>query len=92
MFVLMNIIIYISIEENHTQGSLLLQQDPEIIIHHSDLLNFRPCGLDLTSTPFCDTKVLTYLIELPPSGKKIGFNFLNYKDFTISHVTDTIPN
>ena len=54
----------LSIEENHTQGSLLLQQDPESIIHHSDLLNFRPCGIDLTSTPFCDTKVLTYLIEL----------------------------
>ena len=50
----------LSIEYNHTPGSLLLQQYPEIIIHNSDLLNFILCELELSSTPFCDTKILTY--------------------------------
>ena len=43
--------------------------------------NYITCELDLTSTPFCDTKLLSYDIELSPSGKKIGFNLLNDGDF-----------
>ena len=50
------------------------------------------CELDLTSTPFCDTKIITYEIELPPSGNKIGFNLLDDEYFTIPFVTKTIPN
>ena len=50
------------------------------------------CELDLKYTPFNNTKILTYKIELPPSGKKIGFNVLDDEDFKIPYVTDTIPN
>ena len=80
----------LSIEDKNTPGSLLLRQDPEGRIHYSDLLNLIPCELDLTSTPFSDTKNFTYEIELPPSGQKIGFNLLDDEDFTIPYVTDTI--
>ena len=73
----------LSIEGKHTPGSLLLQQDPEGHIHNSDLLNLIPCKLDITSTPFRDETIITYDIELPPSGKKIGFNLLDDEDFTI---------
>ena len=73
----------LSIEDNHTPGSLLLWQDPGSFIHNSDLLNLIPCELDLVSTPFRDTKILTYEIDLPPSGKKIGFNLLDCKIFII---------
>ena len=31
-------------------------------------------------------------INLPPSGKKIGFNLLDDADFTIPYITVTIPN
>ena len=51
-----------------------------------------PCELDLTAIPLCDTKMLTYNIELPPYGKKVGFNLLDDEDFTIPYITDTIPN
>ena len=51
-----------------------------------------PCDLDITSTPFCDTKNFTYESELPPSGKKIGLNLLDDEYFTIPYITDTIPN
>ena len=51
-----------------------------------------PCELDLTSTPFCDTTILTYKIWLPPAGNKTGFNLLYDEDFKISFITDTIPN
>ena len=49
----------LSIEDKHTPGSLLLQQYPERFIHNSDLLNLIPCELDITSTPFRYTKILT---------------------------------
>ena len=71
---------------------MLLRQDPEGHIHNSDLLNLIPCELDLTSTSFRDDTIIIYDIELPPSGKKIGFNLLNDEDFTIPYITDTIPN
>ena len=35
---------------------------------------------------------ITYEIVLPPSGKKIGFNLLDYRYFKIPYITDTIPN
>ena len=36
--------------------------------------------------------MITYDIELPPSGKKTGFNLLDDEYFTIPYITDTIPN
>ena len=80
------------IKDRHTPGSLLLWKDPEGFIHDSDLLNLIPCKLDLTYTTFSDPTIITYDIELPPSGKKVEFNLLDYKDFTILYITDTIPN
>ena len=51
-----------------------------------------PCEFDRTSTPFYDKTILTYEIELPPAGNKIGFHLLDYEYFTIPYVTDKIPN
>ena len=51
-----------------------------------------PCELNITSTPFRDTKILTYEIEFPLSGKKFGFNLLGDEYFTILYIIDTIPN
>ena len=51
-----------------------------------------PCKLNLTSTQFRDEKIITYDIDLPPSGKKIGFNLLDDEYFTIPYITYTIPN
>ena len=50
----------ISTEDKNTPGYLLLQQDPESIIRNSDLLHLIPCEIDLASTSFCDTTILTY--------------------------------
>ena len=52
----------LSIEDKYTTGSLLLLQYPESLIHHPDLFNLIPCKLDLTSTPFCHTTIITYKI------------------------------
>ena len=62
---------HLPIDYKHTPGSLILHQYPESLIHNSDLLNLIQCELYLTYTPFCDTNVFIYEIELPPSGKKI---------------------
>ena len=51
-----------------------------------------PCEFDITFIPLCDTTILTYEIELPPGGNKIGFNLMDGEDFTIPYVTDTIAN
>ena len=51
------------IEDKHTPGSLLLQKYPEDHINNSDLLNLIPRELDLTSTPFSNTTIITYGIE-----------------------------
>ena len=51
-----------------------------------------PCEIDFSSTPFSDTKIITYEIDLPPDGKKVGFNLLDDEDFKIPYITDTIPN
>ena len=48
--------------------------------------------LDITSTPFCGTKIITYVIELPPDGKKIGINLLDDAYFTTPYIIDTIQN
>ena len=50
------------------------------------------CELDLTSTPFTDTTIITYETELPTSGKKVGFNLLDDEDFKIPYITDTSQN
>ena len=48
--------------------------------------------LDLTSILFNDTIIITYEIDLTPSGKKIGFNLLDDDDFNIPYILDNIPN
>ena len=78
----------LSIWHKNTQSYLLLQKYPGSLIHNSDILNLIPCELDLTSTKFSNTKIITYEIDLPPSGNKIGFNLLDVEDFTINYVTD----
>ena len=82
----------LSIENKHTLCSVLLWQNPEGHIHDSDLLNLITCELDITSNPFIYATIVTYDIELPPSGKKVGFNLLDDENFTIPYITDTIPN
>ena len=82
----------LSIEDKHTPGYLLLRKYPEGHIHDSDLLNMIPCEIDLTYNTFSDDTIIKYDIELPPSGKKIGFNLLDDEYFTIPYITDTIPN
>ena len=82
----------LSIEDKHATGSLLLRKQHESHTHNSDLLNLILYELDPTSTTFSDTIDITYGIEFPSSGKKVGFNLLYYEDFTIPHITDTIPN
>ena len=47
-------------EYKHTTGYLLLKQDPESLLCHSGLINLIPCEIDLTSTPFHDTNIITY--------------------------------
>ena len=59
----------LSIEDKHTPGSLIIQQDPEGHIHDSDLLNLIICELYLTPTTFSDETIIKYDIDLPPSGK-----------------------
>ena len=63
----------LSIEDNHTPGSLLLRQYPEGCIHDSDLFNLIPCELDLISTLFSDETIITYDIELPTYGNNNWF-------------------
>ena len=51
-----------------------------------------PRELDLTSTPFSETKIITYEIELIPYGKKVVFNLLDDEEFIIPYITDKIQN
>ena len=67
---------------------ILAQQYPESIIYNLDLLNLTTCKIYITPTPFFDTTIITYEIELSPSGKKIGFNLLDEEYFTIPYVLD----
>ena len=82
----------LSMQDKHTTDYLPLQQNKESILYHSDLLNFIPSEIDITSTPFSDTIILTYDIELPLYGNKIGINLLDDEDFIIPYLIDTIPN
>ena len=50
----------LSMENKHTPGSLLLQQDTESHIQDSELLNFILFELDLTSTTFIDENIIIY--------------------------------
>ena len=50
------------------------------------------CELDPTSNKFSDTTTITYEIEIPTSGNKVGFNLLDDEDFTIPYVIYTIPH
>ena len=79
-------------ECKHAPVSLLLKQYPESILHNSDLLILIPFEIDLTSAPFGDKTILAYEIDLPISGKNVGFNLLNDEHFTIPYDVDTIPN
>ena len=51
-----------------------------------------PYELGLTSTPFHDTKILTYEIELLPAGKEIDLNLFYDEYFTITYTIDKILN
>ena len=82
----------ITIEYKHTTGSSLLQQYPKILLHNLYLLRLIPCELDITSNPFCNIKIITYKIDLPPTGRKIDLNLLNAGYFTIHFVIDKTPN
>ena len=67
----------LSIKDNHTPGSLLLWQYPEINIHNSDLLNLIPCELDIASTPFCDKKFSHMKLSyLPLERNLVLFNWM----------------
>ena len=57
-----------------------------------DLLKFIICELDIKPTTFCNTKILTYEIELLPSGNKIGLNLLDDEYSKIPYVNDSISN
>ena len=48
------------VEDKHTPRSLILWQYPRISPLTSHLINLIPCELDLTSTPFFNTTILTY--------------------------------
>ena len=49
----------LSIEEEHNPDSLPLKKYAESHIHNLDLLNLILCDLDITSTTFSDTTILT---------------------------------
>ena len=51
-----------------------------------------PYDLDITSTPFCDTTIISYELDIPPSGIKIGLNLLDNNEFTIPYILDIVPN
>ena len=85
-------IIKVFTQDKSTTGSLHSQQDTEVLINNVYLINLVPCKLDLTSTPFLDSTIITYELDLPTAGKKNGFNLLEEKDFTIPFIIDAIPN
>ena len=83
MFGLKNIIIIYPYKAHKIQVPYSFGKTLKLIFINSDLLNLIPCELDIKSTPFSDTTIITYKIELPPSGKEFGFNLLGDEDFTI---------
>ena len=57
-----------------------------------DLVHLVACDLDITSTPFFDSTIITYKIQVTPFGKKIVYNLLNNYNFTILYIIDTLSN
>ena len=49
-------------------------------------MNLMPCEIDLSYTPFEYATIFTYTIQLPTTGKKIGFNLMDDDDFTIPYI------
>ena len=92
MFGLMNIILASPYKTSTLQVTYSFGKILKVIfmIHTSSTWFYAK--LIFTSTPFSDETIITYDIDLPPSGKKIGFNLLDYEDFTMPYITDTIPN
>ena len=72
--------------------SVCLYGIPHTQASNTDLLNLVLYEPDITSTPFGDEKIITYDIELPTSGKKVGFNLLDNEYFAITYITDTTTN
>ena len=65
-------------EDKHIPGFLLTKQDPEIfLLQNNDQMNLVPCELDLSSISLGNAKIITYELWFPPTGKKIGFNFMD---------------
>ena len=90
---LVRLIYFSSLHRRQAQSRLFTNsKNPESLIHNPDLLNLIPCELDLKSTPFSDTPIIKYETELPPSGKKFGFNLMDDEDFTIPYITDASRN
>ena len=56
----------LSIEDEHTPVSLLVQQYPESGVHNSDSLNFITFELDLTSNSFRDKTILHMKVSYLP--------------------------
>ena len=82
----------ISIEDKHTLVSLLLIQYLESCIYNSNLLNLIPCEIDLKTTSFNDTTIITYEIELSTSENKFSLNLLDdeYLKYHISLIQSQI--
>ena len=76
MIVFMNTIIVSPQKTSTLMVIYYFKKYPESILLINYMHNYIPCELDVKYTPFCDTKILTYEVELLPSGKKIGFLFI----------------
>ena len=59
---------------------------------NSDQLNLILCELDIYSTPFGYKTTISYELEPPPTGNKIGFNLIDDDELTIPYILDTTPN
>ena len=92
MFGLMNIIIVYLYKTITIQVLYYFNNILKVLLIIQTSFNLIPCELDITSTPFCDKKILTYKLKLPPSGNKVGFNLLDDEYFKIPYITDKIPN
>ena len=92
MFGLINILLVSPYNTSTLQVLYHFKNIRKCHIRHLYLIDLIPCELDIISTPFCGTKILTYEVELPPDGNKFGINLLDDEDFTIPYVTDIIQD
>ena len=92
MFGLMNILLISPQNTSTLQVLYSLENITKIIFIIQISSSLIPCKTDVTYTPFCDATIITYEIDLSPSGKKVGFNLLDDEGFTIPYIIDTIPN